>query len=86
MVLANKLELETIRVIIADDQEIVRQALKFQLATETQIKVIACVDNGMTALEKIAELSPDIIIIDLEMPTMDGITAIKQRPCSLSSN
>ena len=77
MVSGNQLEQEIIRIIIADDQSIVRQALKFQLDLETKIEVIACVDNGKAALTKIAELLPDIIIIDLEMPGMDGITAIK---------
>lgn len=69
---------EVIKVIIADDQPMIRKMLQLQLATETSIKVIACADNGIKALEKIAEFAPDLILIDLEMPAMDGITAIKE--------
>lgn len=71
-------ESEIITVVIADDQLTIRQSLQIQLASAKDIQVIGYADNGITAIKKVAELLPDVIIIDLEMPDMDGITAITQ--------
>ena len=67
-----------ITVVIADDQLTVRTSLQLQLREVDDIKIVAMVDNGISALEKVAELTPNIIIIDLEMPNLNGITAIEQ--------
>ena len=74
----DELSQEIIKIIIADDQQIVRESLQLQLAKEPYIEVVASVDSGSAALAKIAELTPNVILIDLEMPGMDGVTAIKQ--------
>jgi DNA-binding NarL/FixJ family response regulator len=66
-----------IRVLVADDQSLIRQALQIYLENENDIKLIACVDNGMKAIEKIEQLHPDVALIDLEMPGIDGLTATK---------
>ena len=75
---------ETIKVVIADDQSTIRKSLQLQLSEVNDIEVVALAIDGVDALEKIAKLDPDIIIIDLEMPNMDGVTAIKEICVSFS--
>jgi DNA-binding NarL/FixJ family response regulator len=66
-----------IRILVADDQNLIRQALQVYLETESDLKVVAHADDGLTALEKIEQLSPDIALIDLDMPGMDGLTTTR---------
>ncbi len=68
---------KTVRVLIVDDQKSVRLTLKLYLESNSQIEVVAMAEDGVAALEKIAELEPDIALIDLEMPGMNGITTIE---------
>ena len=68
---------KTVRVLVVDDQKPVRLNLKSYLESNSQIEVIALAEDGVAALEKIAELEPDIAIIDLEMPGMSGIRVIE---------
>jgi NarL family two-component system response regulator LiaR len=67
-----------IQVLIADDQAIVRKGVRALLATEAHIKVIAEAKNGKEAISQAQRLQPDVILMDLEMPEMDGIEAIRQ--------
>ena len=67
----------TVRVLIVDDQKPVRQNLKLYLESDSQIEVIALAGDGVAALEKIAELQPDLAIIDWEMPGINGIRTIE---------
>jgi DNA-binding NarL/FixJ family response regulator len=66
-----------IRVLVADDQNVLRQALELYLGHEKDIEVIGTANNGAEALEKIELLDPDVAIIDMEMPEMDGLTTTK---------
>lgn len=66
-----------IRVLIADDQNLIRQALQVCLEPENDIKIIACVDDGIKAIDYIEQFHPDVAVIDLEMPNLDGLTATK---------
>ena len=66
-----------IRVLVADDQNLIRQALQIYLENEGDIQVIVSVDNGMKAIEEIEKQRPDVAVIDLEMPGIDGLTTIK---------
>ena len=66
-----------IRVLVADDQNLIRQALQIYLENEGDIQVIVSVDNGMKAIEEIEKQHPDVAVIDLEMPGIDGLTTIK---------
>lgn len=74
----------TIRIIIADDHPIVRSGLKAILASQPDFELVADVENGSAAVSASATLHPDVILLDLQMPTMDGVTAIthlqKQNP------
>jgi two-component system, NarL family, response regulator LiaR len=64
-----------IKVIICDDQEVVCEGLKAILKTETEIEVIGIAYNGSQALELIDKNKPDVILMDLKMPVLNGIQA-----------
>lgn len=65
-----------IRIIIADDHAVVRQGLKMFLQDDDEFEVVAEAQNGSEALALAKELKPDVVLMDLLMPVMDGITAI----------
>jgi NarL family two-component system response regulator LiaR len=66
----------SIRVLIVDDHSVVRQGLKMFLALDPQVEVVGEAANGEEALKMVAELRPQVVLMDLLMPVMDGITAI----------
>ncbi|HMS58673.1 MAG TPA: response regulator transcription factor [Tepidiformaceae bacterium] len=66
----------TIRILLADDHSVVRQGLKMFLALDDELDVIGEAENGAEALKMAHELQPDVVLMDLLMPVMDGITAI----------
>jgi DNA-binding NarL/FixJ family response regulator len=66
----------TIRIVLADDHSVVRQGLKMFLSLDPDLEVIGEAQNGKEALELAKELRPDVVLMDLLMPVMDGITAI----------
>jgi len=68
---------ETIRVLITDDHLVVRKGLTALLATKEDIEVVSEATNGKEAIDQVKELSPDVILMDLVMPVMDGVQAIK---------
>lgn len=65
-----------IRIVIADDHAVVRQGLKMFLALDDTFEVVGEASNGAEALRLAGELTPDVVLMDLLMPVMDGITAI----------
>jgi two-component system, NarL family, response regulator YdfI len=67
-----------IRVLIADDHLIVRQGLRLILETEDDIELIGEASDGAEALARCAELRPAVVLMDLRMPGMDGLTAIER--------
>jgi len=67
---------KTIRVLLADDHAIVRKGISALLATEPGISVVAEAENGLQAVHQAALLQPDVILMDLVMPVLDGIQAI----------
>jgi len=67
-----------IRVLIADDHSIVRKGIHALLTTENDIQVVGEVSNGKAAVQQAAVLKPDVILMDLMMPEMDGIAATAQ--------
>jgi len=66
-----------IRVQLVDDHKIMREGLKALLARTPDIEVVAEADNGQTAIQKAAEFTPDVIVMDLSMPEMNGIEATR---------
>ena len=66
-----------ITILLVDDQNLVQQGIKSLLDQDIEIKVIGTVKDGRSAIEQIARLRPDIVLLDIEMPGMDGITTTK---------
>lgn len=62
-----------IKVMIADDQELIRQSLQIVLSTHEDLKVVDAVENGFAVLESIKKERPDVILMDIRMPEMDGV-------------
>jgi two-component system, NarL family, response regulator LiaR len=67
-----------IRILLADDHAVVRQGLRMFLSLDPELEIIGEAENGADALAKAHELKPDVVLMDLVMPVMDGITAIKR--------
>jgi DNA-binding NarL/FixJ family response regulator len=63
------------KVIIVDDQSSIREFLKINLASEPGVQVVGLADNGQTAIAQVEKHNPDIVLMDIEMPGMDGIEA-----------
>jgi NarL family two-component system response regulator YdfI len=69
---------EPIRVLIADDHEVVRDGLRLILETEEDFCVVGEAADGAMAVQLTGELQPQVVLMDLRMPGMDGLTAIDQ--------
>jgi DNA-binding NarL/FixJ family response regulator len=65
----------TIRILIVDDHGVVRQGLRMYLALDPELEVVGEAANGAEALRLAHELEPDVVLMDLLMPVMDGIAA-----------
>ncbi|NCI48250.1 response regulator transcription factor [Sediminibacterium soli] len=72
------MEKRNIRILIADDHSVFRTGLKQLLSQQKNIDVVGEAGNGLELVRRTAELSPDIIITDIGMPVMDGITATRE--------
>lgn len=68
----------TINVVLADDHTIVRDGLRALLEANSEIKVVGDAANGKQVVDKVKELKPDIVIMDISMPELNGIDATKQ--------
>jgi DNA-binding NarL/FixJ family response regulator len=66
-----------IRLLLVDDQQLIRDGLKAMLEIEPDLEVIGTADNGKVALSQIATLQPDIVLMDVRMPVMDGREATR---------
>lgn len=69
---------EPIRILLADDHPVVRDGLVAILSTQPDFAVIATAGDGETAVSLAATAQPDVILLDLEMPGMDGVAALRQ--------
>jgi two-component system chemotaxis response regulator CheB len=66
-----------IRTLIVDDSAFMRMSIRNMLASDSEIRVVGDAPNGKEAVEKSKSLRPDIIVMDVNMPVMDGLTAVK---------
>jgi len=69
--------MKKIRVLIVDDSVVIRRLVTDILTGDPGIEVAGVAANGRIALEKIPQVNPDIVILDVEMPEMDGLQALK---------
>ncbi|NWG05644.1 MAG: response regulator transcription factor [Chloroflexi bacterium] len=67
-----------IKILIADDHLLIRQGLRLILETEEDLELVGEASDGREALHLCKKLKPDVVLMDLRMPTMDGLTAIEQ--------
>lgn len=70
--------MEKIKVIIADDSDFVREGMRIILEVDEEFEVLGCASNGMEAIEIARKCPPDVFLMDIQMPVMDGIEATKQ--------
>lgn len=68
----------TIKIILADDHQIVRHGLRSLLLDEPDMRVVAEADNGRAVMRLVQEVSPDVVIMDISMPGLNGIEATRQ--------
>lgn len=67
-----------IRILVADDHPIVRDGLIAILGTQADFQVVGKVSNGLEVLREVENLQPDVLLLDLEMPEMDGVEALRR--------
>ena len=69
---------DAISVLLVDDHPVVRQGLRSMLETDVHLNIVAEAENGEDALRKVDECSPQVVLIDIHMPVMDGLTATRR--------
>ncbi|WP_299428851.1 response regulator transcription factor [uncultured Meiothermus sp.] len=74
----------TIRILLVDDHPVVRAGLSGLLSSQHDFEVVGEASNGMEALGLLDTLKPDVVLMDLRMPQMDGVSAIRQIRAKLS--
>jgi len=70
--------METIRLLLVDDQRLMRDGLRILLELESDFEVVGEAENGSEALEAYRQLNPDVILMDIRMPEMDGVEATRR--------
>ena len=70
--------MDVIRILIVDDHEVVRDGLAVMLARQEDISVVGEAKNGLEAVEKSLELHPDVVLMDLRMPELNGVEAMRR--------
>jgi DNA-binding NarL/FixJ family response regulator len=71
-------EKQVIRILIADDHALVREALRAGLSDEADLVVCGCAGDGESAVELCRELDPDVVVMDVTMPRLDGLAALRR--------
>jgi DNA-binding NarL/FixJ family response regulator len=67
-----------IKVLIVDDQSLIRQGLKALLELETDLEIVGEAENGEIAVNLVEELHPDVVLMDMRMPIMDGVASTRE--------
>ncbi len=69
---------ETIRILLVDDHKIVRDGIILLLQDDPRLVIVGQAENGIEALDKIEKVEPDLVLLDINMPIMDGLNCAKQ--------
>ena len=69
---------DQIRLLLADDHAVVRSGLRMLLEAQPDMTIIGEAETGQEAIRRVAELSPDVVLMDIEMPGMNGIEATRR--------
>ncbi|MDJ0589163.1 MAG: response regulator [Pleurocapsa sp. MO_226.B13] len=72
-----KIPVDTIKVLIVDDQKMIREGLKALIKTEEDITIVGVAENGEHAVKQVESLQPNVVLMDMEMPGMNGVEATK---------
>ena len=67
-----------IRVLVVDDAVVIRRMVSGELSNNTSLEVVGTAANGRIALTMMNQVSPDIVILDVEMPELDGLATLKE--------
>ncbi|GBO54875.1 DNA-binding response regulator, LuxR family [Pseudanabaena sp. lw0831] len=67
-----------IRILLVDDHSFIRRALKISLGDESALEIVGEAENGQFAIAQVESLQPDVVLMDIQMPLMDGVEATKQ--------
>ena len=67
----------TTRILVVDDMPAIRRAIRFRIEKETDWELCGEAENGKVAVERVQELHPDVVIMDLSMPVMNGLDAAR---------
>ena len=70
--------MNNLRIVLADDHETVREGIKLLVNSQTDMEVVGEAGNGEIAVEKVLELAPDVIVMDITMPELNGLKATKK--------
>lgn len=71
-------EKKTVRILLVDDHALIRRGMKGQFSLEPGFAVVGEASDGAEAIELVTQLEPDVVLMDIDMPVMDGITATQQ--------
>ncbi len=67
---------QAVRVLIVDDQTLMREGLRTLLDLDTRVEVVGEAQDGVEGLEKVEELRPEVALVDVRMPRMDGVEMV----------
>jgi DNA-binding NarL/FixJ family response regulator len=67
----------TTRILVVDDMQVIRRSLRLYLEQEADLEVCGEAENGRSAIDRVQELRPDVVVIDLSMPVMNGLDAAR---------
>src|SRR3990172_8449057 len=67
-----------IRLLVADDHVVVREGLRWMLSTDTDVEIVGEADSAASALEAVAELMPDVVLLDVHLPDRSGLEVLNE--------